>query len=1393
MKSVLFKPKTPPCPPIKGSSPKKRKKKLDVGDKEEAKKKKKSIVKTSSSLLPVKTPEAPYLLPPLDISVTTPTNVSNVGLHGLLATGSISTTIPVTQLQSESLTVSVVGNNVITTEAKIGYPKIGQKRATTKGTKKTKISKKSTSQKNVTSVSNAHKYTASLGSQRSGNLSGHRFSSAGYNFNKANPQQQVTLQRVPTGSFVLSGATGHVRLQGGTNIVYLQQATSGSTQLIQTPLIANSSGTFTAVLSSSVVGTSVSPVSNAAKNNSIFLQQAKFLANSLQTITTSNIGSSASVSAMNVSSSTTCTTSSSSEAETASNLLMQAMGESTDAMNIPVGVAAAKDYNVQTTDISETSSAPLPSPSIFSTIQSLSNVSTSTIMTHLSANDLRYLASLIAKHSASRPNSPLQSPTATTSVTYKTIPVCSTATKPSSKTSPDVPARISIGTLSNTNEEKNTVVSKFNHVSASDKSISVLPNNQGVRKITYPSSLAQKVAAAQQKDTPMKTARLKTPRVVTSSISVSRNNVTSNNSKMPFTSKGLHKVPVTLTIPISSLPPNLTINTSSTLSKPLSVPALSAYLAQQKFVLSTTKSGMIQCGRAVLVSPDSMKKNSTMPNSLLAGNNSPRIGNISVFASNKMLTPAHVKAHLAAKNQTKNPSLMTSRKSAISGKTSATITLHLPTQSVVKDPNAIKKAASDIKLVGMLSPHVKTSISSPVNFSSLRSGSLPASPVRSPVGKSEEIIFPDGMSPEEFSPIEPRQSEESGEKEDLKDSEEQPKPKLYSPLKSSILAAMGENIKPLTPPSMPTSHSLLSHLGAVSASERNHEDGINKLSSMTKIGKMFVSPKATVEALKGNTSLSKLMISTSNAASTHRNGDRVTNFDESDVDFAVTTSVVKTSTYAMNKPVVIDTSKRVVDVSKLLHSSTTESSRVNEPNLKNLIVLTKERIQESKLKADTNKSVFPKLITPTLKGSFDVKSTPEGNVGSIVSADSKLRFEPLKVSNNRSKLTSVLSSMRETGKIILDENGKMRTTIVAKPTMVNSKTAALIAKTAFMNEHKGAILPASRIIVPQGVMPVTQGAKSTEVISSKVVSIVKTSSIPETNDRTMKNKCTSVTVKPTSDFVRISTQVPSGDISQTSNVANIRKVPVVPEFIADASVAGIEKKFIKNHVRKTKPSDEIKNVNEVVEKKEAPPPYVTRSGRVLRSRYPYADEGDKKLSVKKRRRTTSLNREDIQPVSKEARLTASTSETSQLTTLESLVEAAKLITKDEDVFNNGKCIKPTNTEEEQIFSASTSNNVLTGVDPTTSIAANAMLELLTSESKKSTEEESVQHVDSTNIKKECSSVVSTSMEINSKTIPVTPLAPDINVPIADNVSSDNQKGIDSSKTSNSQQELVVEE
>ena len=114
---------------------------------------------------------------------------------------------------------------------------------------------------------------------------------------------------------------------------------------------------------------------------------------------------------------------------------------------------------------------------------------------------------------------------------------------------------------------------------------------------------------------------------------------------------------------------------------------------------------------------------------------------------------------------------------------------------------------------------------------------------------------------------------------------------------------------------------------------------------------------------------------------------------------------------------------------------------------------------------------------------------------------------------------------------------------------------------------------------------------------------------------------------------------------------------------------------------------------------------------MLRSRYPYADEVERKASPRKRRRNSSTSKEEATPPITPPPAAAVTMGNIG-SSLDSLVEAAKLITTNQEASENC-AVKPPPTLD--IVISTPSPSTITGlshIDSTTNMAATAMLELL---------------------------------------------------------------------------------
>lgn len=1167
LKSVLFKPKSLFTQIQEGPSPKKKKKKfVGLNEKESDRKRKKGgslkpFSLTSSS------ENSHFALPPLDVSVPLHPESSYGGqLDGLLTTGSISTPIPVTQMQSETLlhpsSANVSLHTVVSTDfTHSNMHKVGQKRPSTTKEKsvKKRVAKKSATSK--TQFATHQNFTASLGTQAAGNLFGQRF--PGSDPSKSTNQQTATLQRLPSGTFVLSGASGNVRLQSGANIVYLQQLTSsgGTTKVIQSPLIANANGTFSAVpvVSDGTTFTSTSLVStssfiNAAigtKPKTIFFQQS----NSVNVVASTTAATNVTAALPNTKPANLILAASLPSFQPKSvdlNVRNSKANMDDDAQQKPVEDTSVK---IPSTTSSASSAQPslknlmftIPTSQLASSGGTLSsadaNEQTQAILQQLSQEEIKCLANLIGKYS-SHPNSPASSPTTRTPDAEK------------GPSSPNLPMASKADTSSSTVKSGSNGESKKSQlISLLDQNSSTSGNNslKGVKKVTYPLSLSQKVATIQQQqqDKSRNPPRLKPPRTV-STASSKTTIVSSTSAKM----SKQQKVPITITIPLSRLPSNLQLSTTN--SKSISVPALSAYLAQQKFVLSTGKPSSLQ-SRTVLLSPGGVKK---------SGVTSAITKATSVFAATK--SSAGIKSPTST-----------------AARSSATITLHLPVQSALKDSLTLKKAASDIKLVGVLNQKTKTVPMPNVSSSLARTGAFTTShhKLNSPVDKVKN----------DLSPVHPRKPEEGG-------------------IKGSVMTTIEENA-----------------------------------------GK----------------SLGKEQSSFDN--------------DESDIDFAVMPSVPK-----VNKPINTNSSP-IISASKIIRVPIGQTGLHKVHSRTVLNVSTATKLSDTPLMNSARKvgAAFQKG-TEVKAAMEQLKDSKTDATTSISTTDiSKLRFEPLGLAaGSRPKLSSVLSSMRgeSTGKIVVDENGQIRNTFIAKPTVVNSKTAAMIARNAFITDTK--IMAKSTPTKPS-ISSTTPALFTLGSIGSSGVI-----STPAATIRTA-NKVLPVTIK-SSDFIRMSNQVRTNtNVLPKNAVKAVKKETTFKVSDAKAKV-GSKKSTVEEAAIETKAKDEP-----------PPPPYITRSGRVLRTRFSYSDELDRKASPRKRRRTNSISKDEA--------TTPTTPMANLGNALDSLVEAAKMIT--EDSISSGSVTDSSSLVETPVSNAKppiSSQDPLAHIDSTTNLAATAMLELLSS-------------------------------------------------------------------------------
>lgn len=1169
LRDVLFKPKHFAQQVKDLQTPKKKKKKLNSNStentKDENKKRKKSkqfqLLTTSGEL------SSPFALSPLDVSVGgIQADKVDGQMEGLLTTGSISTPIPVTQMQNESLLVPTSMSNltVIGTDHSHNLQKTGQKRPLAN---KEKAPRKKVSKKVQKSPQN---FTASLGNQRAGNLFGQRFSSAISNRSSNVQQQTATLQRLPSGTFVLSGTSGPVKLQNGNNIVYLQQLTSsgGTTQVIQTPLIANPNGTFSTVpltsnqqqkTSSSLISTSTLFLTSSVPTSAVVTTIASSKLTSTSTTETTNqvLTSALQVFPPRPTDST---------AQQHQQLSVPSSPQEREQTDVTVEAESAT-----TSDLSTDTGANLPVslanfilslPSSTTGGQSLeASAKAQSLLQKLSEDDLKTLAAVLGKYSSASPKSsaspspvmtpelgsPLQSPSS----------ICqSPSDGQQTPLSPNLKEQNSKSKLLAMFENQKT----FSSASATSTSHAL----HNLKKISHPLSLTQKVTTIQHDMNKMRGARLKPPRITTGT-SLSKSNTATVSTTNKFLSSKTQKVPITITIPISRLPSNFQLTTSSSSSsKTINVPALSAYLAQQKFVLSTGKSTNLD-SRTVLLSPSNVKK---MGSSIMVSTNSNK--NPSVFTPNK--TPQKVSS---------------------SSKPSATITLHLPAQSTQKE--TLKKAASDVKLIGVLNQ--KTKPSQVVNLPSLKPSGLPGSSVSM------------NPSPGELSPIQPRTIDES----------------------TSALASLSE--------------------GNLSGSPANDL------------------------------------------------------LDESDIDFFVqpgstlpTPPQFPSTTTASQMPTFNPSQKQIVTASKIIRVPVSTGDRRLPFNAKNIAEIPKNKFSENQLMNSARKVGVAFQQRNVEAKSYDSKDSSSTDTTSLLDGN-KLKFEPLNTSSTRPNLSSVLSSMRETGKIVLDEHGQLRNTIVAKPTVVSSKTAAMIARTAFMTDTKLAAKSLSFSSLNSSNKSNSSQKSITPALFSGGKPLSNTSMIttPAATIRTATtSKILPVTIK-SNDFIRMSTQV----------------------RVQQQQLLQTPKQMVPKIMKKDPPRSEIKSkatkkttVIEKSEPKKEPPPYVTRSGRVLRTRFSFSDEMERK-SPRKRRRTNSTSKEEsCQQISQQQSPVTSTTPLSNIgSSLDSLVEAAKLITTS----NENKCdtlntADVTTTSIEDISAVS-----LPTIDSTTNIAATAMLELLSSD------------------------------------------------------------------------------
>ena len=1115
--------------------------------------------------------------------------------------------------------------------------KTGQKRAHS-NTPKEKTSRKKVSKKpKVTAQQN---FTASLGTHRSGNLHGQRFS-APLQGKVSIAGSTATLQRLSSGTFVLSGASGgQVKLQNGNNIVYLQQLTSsgGTTQVIQTPLIANSNGTFSTlslatcsipnIVTTASIGAAPTTAITASATASGLVLSTMDLSKTTQSsnlITTSTIPRLSSIeSPLPVSVSTT-TPKQVPKQITPSPVLET---EVTTATTTTTPGATSQSSNV---DIETPETLPNLPSSLANLILSLPSVTTSgfsaeanaqaqSILQRLSEEDIKTLVTVLAK---STPNSPASSPALTPD--HGRSPIQSPRT-------PSTPSPLSDffpPQSSHAGDNKSKLMSIVDtKTSSSSQSPMNTTSNKASHKITsHPLSLTQKVSAMQQDINKLRSPRLKAPRIITTGLSgkIQSPNTSSSSSPSSMSSnKQLHaktqKVPITITIPISRLPSNLQLTTSN--SKTINVPALSAYLAQQKFVLSTGKSSSLDSRTVLLGSSNSNK----------------RIGGIMVST-----------------NSTKGSTVFkTAQKDSSAGKSAATITLHLPSQK----ETPLKKAASDIKLVGVLNQKNKTQL---VSASSIRPSSLPASPKSSPASPS--------ASAGELSPIQPRQVEEAGELEPIKP--------------SSLDDCIDDSDIDFSV--IPTGKSsLLSHSHQ---QQQKHRSSTIRTSFPTSSNIIPSTTTIATMPLAVNSKIIRVPVSS---------GDRRLFGSKNLMEFNKAKSA---ENQLMN-------SARKVGVA---FQQVVKNSEVNKQ-------------QQLTSNDASNSSRISTNITSSSPG-----------LGSSTANNGKLRFEPLHLpGSSRPNYSAVLSSMSVSDDISsssgsISSVGSGRNTILAKPTVVNSKAAAMIARTAFITDNK---------LSNNNNHNRTGGISFSQLNKNMIVGATKTTTpalfsgggnksshqaigsplnTPAATIRTAAttSKVLPVTIK-SNDFIRMSSQVRNVQPNHTRPIlSSLSSSTIIPSSFIQAASSASNNKFIKKETLikvDPKPQKQQKKAVEVKipePKEEPPPPYITRSGRVLRSRYPYADEVERKASPRKRRRNSSTSKEETTPPA-----VSPVTMNNIGSSLDSLVEAAKLITTNHDATEN--CVVKQTSSLDMSAPPSSIATGLSHIDSTTNMAATAMLELLAS-------------------------------------------------------------------------------
>lgn len=1317
LKGVLFKPKPVIATTTKGPvSGKKRKKKVDSAEKggggETLKKKKKSNSKSSASRQETNISEA---LLPLDVSISSVSSVPLVGSHGgLLTTGSVSTSILVTQLKSESLTnlttstllqQTITSGDVIVSTSK----ETGKRNSTKEPKEKVKRSKSTKkSSKNTNPAGGSPKVSSTMTSHT----------------NKTNAQ--VAFQRVPAGSFVLSGASGQIRLQGGANILYVQQATSGATQLLSSPAINASSGAFTAVISSNLA-------TNPPKIN--IIPSSNFKLGSLSATTSSSQTKGLSA----VISSGGC-----------GNLVINSTA-SPVGLNTPsvVDTSPCKNVHVLASSIATTYSVSASSVASSTSTSTATTTASSTIMTHLSANDLRYLASLIAKHSNSRPNSPMPSP-------ISGPLVLRSDDKTLLKTARESSDAQKCAGLSTTNSEGTSGSNKSSLISILDKKGGIMNNPiQTSKKIVQPPSLAQRVASIQQKDSTakMKAQRLKTSKLVSTTVNMPMGHIitansTKNSTTMPPASKTPQsKAPVSLTIPISRLPSSINFSPTSALSKSIiNVPVLSSYLTQEKLIATLTKpsSGLSPSSRTIVTSSSTQAKKSPV---MMSGGIIPvcsgqvRMSNMTAFESSRTPTStstlslsSSVRSNSSGILISKTPftTAMSSFKSPVKCRTASPISLQLPSQALLKDPKVLRKAVSDVKVVSVMSQHQsKAQFPSLASLSTLRSISNPSSPLRSPTNDDESVS--DELS----------RSQSRNSFDELKSLDDR-KRNSFNPMKSSIMAAIGE--KSLSPSTLPST----SLLTASSSREMNiigRRSITGKVATGPFFGKLFVGPKSIVDPARGKVTLSTDPNATIAVNSfviesepyDEDDDDDDDDEDESDVDFAISSPGMidspSKSTASVQKN--IEPVKHS-NITKIVYAPNTsgEIKTNNSATTASTPAFSKSVLDIARAKLQGHDSTFRS------SGNVNIVTDPKTRLEdhpspSILGSDSKLRFEPLKVSSARAKFTSVISmrdaavaSSLETSKsnrqIIISTTSKHFTSLASstssgpitnitispdinraqittgvhkfdmnrKPTKTNGTTLHELRDHSVMSGD-GLVKPPNSFSFKGTCFssPKNGGITSLNIDSKGTVlgNIEVRGGVVATDVRSSPLRVTATTTNysPTVACIEKLEKTSSSDhVDEASSSSS----PVV-------ELTELSKTPQKSSLKSAKQQAQQQECNMIVE--EEPQPYITRSGRLMKSKYSiqYIDELDRKKTPKKRRLSSSTN-QDNSPSSKKNKvgMSESTPPTSAVT-LENLVEAAKLITKESDTLMNS-----TNVTESVVDHSS--------IDATTNIAATAMLELL---------------------------------------------------------------------------------